>query len=140
MSKKPDNIRHADHPEYKEQVMSQLFGEFIGFLKAKGLTKGKEFDTQIQEVFQCSRKILWIDEFHPDLQITIYLNSIQMFAEFGVVKKESKQVIYRKKIEDLRYKISPDTELELIDGHQEIFKSFFKEFEEQFSKLEKATV
>jgi len=140
MGQKTDGIRHGDHPEYKEQVMSQLFGEFIGFLKSKGLTKGQEFETRIEEVFQCSRKILWIDQYSPELQITVYLNSIQMFCEFGVVKRKNgevtKDVTHRNKIENLRYKISSDTEFELIDSHQEKFNEFFEDFKKHFAVLE----
>lgn len=138
-NKKIKELRHPDHPEYKEQIMSQLFGEFIGFLKTKGLTKGKEFEARIEEIFQCSKKIIWIDEYSPDFQITVYLNSIQMFCEFGVVEKKNgqvtKNVTHRNKIEDLRYKISSDTQIELIDSHQEKFNNFFEDFKKNFDAL-----
>ena len=77
--------RKPDSPTCKDKLMSQLFGEFIGFLKSNGLTQGNEFETRTEEIFECSRKILWIDQYHPTKQITVYLNSLQMFCEFGVV-------------------------------------------------------
>ena len=130
-----NEIRNSDHPENKERVMSQLFGEFIGFVKSKGLSKGTEFATEIQEFFQCSRKILWIDDYSPELQMTIYMNSIQLFCEFGVVDKKTKSVIHRNKLENLRYKISSCTQIELIDSHQEKFELFFTDFKKWFEKL-----
>jgi len=135
--------RKPDDPICKERLMCQLFGEFIGFLKTEGLTLGVEFETRNEEIFQCSRKILWIDECNPKLQITVYLNSLQMFAEFGVVEKQIagfnrvKNVEYRNKIENLRYKISSGTELELIDSHQEKFDEFFADFKTHFAELKK---
>ena len=133
--KKIDGIRNGDHPEYKEKIMSQLFGEFIGFLKAQGLTDDKEFATQIVEIFQCSKKVLWIDEVHPDLQLTVCLNSIEMFAELGIANKKTKVVSHRNKIEGLRYNISPDSFLELTSGSKEKFDSFFSDFKKQFETL-----
>lgn len=139
-----NNTRHPDYPEYKEQVMSTLFGEFVSFLKNKGLTKGKEFEIRIDEFFQCSKKILWIDQYSSDLQITICLNSIQMSCEFGVVKRKdgevTKDVIHRNKIENLRYKISPGTQIELIDSHQIEFDNFFSDFKKHFSILESSAL
>ena len=132
---KIDGIRNGDHPQYKEQIMSQLFGEFIGFLKSEGLTQGKEFETQIKEIFQCSHKIIWIDDLHTDFQITVVFNSIQMSIEFGLVKKDNMEVCHREKIENLRYKISSCTELSLIDPHKEIYDNFFKSFIKHFNTL-----
>ena len=129
--------RHPDSPLHKETIASQLFGEFVGFVKSQGLTKGKEFETQITEIFQCSKKLLWIDRYHPKFQITVYLNSIQMSVEFGVVIKKTKEVIHRNKLEDLRYKISSNTQLELIDPHQKKFDDLFNDFKLQFLDLTK---
>jgi hypothetical protein len=140
MGKKIDDIRHGDYPEYKEQVMSQLFGEFIGFIKAKGLTQDLEFATQIQEIFQCSRKVLWIDRLSQKLQIVVDMNSIHMTCEFGVAKlkngKPTGEVVHRNKIENLRYKISSGTNFELTDGSQERFNAFFEDFKKHFAVLE----
>src|SRR6478736_1338028 len=99
-------IRNGDDPLLKEKIMSQLFGEFIGFLKSKKLTQGKEFEIDIRLMFQCSKKILWLDQYDKKFQITVYLNSISMTAEFGVVEKATKEVIHRNKLENLRYNIS----------------------------------
>lgn len=131
-------VRNPDLPKHKETVMSQLFGQFEGFLVSKGLSKGKEYATRITELFDCSRKILWIDEYHPDLQITICLNSIHMTCEFGLVLKATSEVLHREKLEDLRYLISTGTELELNTGSQAKFNAFFESFKEQFKKLEVA--
>lgn len=133
-------IRHGDYPESKEQIMSQLFGQFEGYCKGKGLTKGLEYETRIQEVFSCSKKILWLDQWHPDYQITVYANSIAMNIEIGVTERKNgkvtKNVIHRNKLENLRYKISSCTNLELIDSHQEKFDALFNDFKYQFDKLE----
>lgn len=135
-----NGIRHGDYPESKEQIMSQLFGQFEGYCKAKNLTKGSEYETRIEEIFSCSRKILWIDQWHPDWQITVCAKSLDMSIEFGVTERKNgkvtKNVIHRNKLENLRYKISSCTNLELIDSHQEKFDEFFKDFKYQFDKLE----
>lgn len=130
-------IRHADLPAHKEKVISQLFGEFIGFVNLKGLKKGKEYETQIKEIFSCSKKVLWIDDYHPELQITIYLNSIQMFVEYGVKNKKTNEMMHRNKIENLRYNISSGSPIELTDGSRKRFDKLFAEFEEFFALLEK---
>jgi len=133
-------IRHGDYPESKEQIMSQLFGQFEGYCKGKGLTKGLEYETRIEEIFQVSKKILWIDQYHPDWQIVVCGKSLDMSIEFGVTERKNgkvtKNVIHRNKLENLRYKISSCTDLELIDSHQEKFDEFFKDFKYQFDKLE----
>ncbi len=128
-------IKKSDDPIHKERIMSQLYGEFIGFLKSKNLILGKEFDVQVQDIFQCSKKVIWVDQLNEDFQITIYLNSIQMFVEYGVVKKKDMEVIHREKIEDLRYKISSCTDCELIDSHQEKFDELFNNFKIEFNKI-----
>ncbi|MCK9273277.1 hypothetical protein M0P65_07095 [Candidatus Gracilibacteria bacterium] len=127
--------RGPDDPICKEKLISQLFGEFIGYVKSKGLLKGKEFETKNEEIFQCSRKFLWIDQYDPKYQITVVLNSIQLSIEFGVVIRNTKEVIHRKKIENLRYKISTKTELELIESSQEKFDDLFNDFKNEFNKL-----
>lgn len=136
--KKLDGIRNGDHPEYKEKIISQLFGEFIGFVKAQGLTSDKEFATQISEFFQCSKKVMWIDELNPKLQLVVYLNSLEMFAELGLSNKTTKEVLYRNKIEGLRYNISEGSLLALTDGSQQNFNEFFEDFKVNFKKLKQA--
>lgn len=128
-------IRKPDDPILKEKIISELFGEFVGFLKGKNLTKGKEFEFQIHEIFQCSKKILWLDEFNEKWQITVYLNSIMMSAQFGVVEKATKTVTYRNKLENLRYNISTGSKLQLTPGSSEKFEAFFKDFVKHFEKL-----
>jgi hypothetical protein len=133
-------IRQGDLPQSKEQITSQLFGQFEGYCKGKGLTKGSEYETRIEEIFQCSTKILWLDQWHPDWQITVYAKSLDMSIGFGVVKKKdgkvTKDVTHRNELKDLRYKISSCTDLELIDSHQEKFDEMFKDFKYQFDKIE----
>lgn len=128
-------IRNPDDPGLKEKIMSELFGEFIGFLKSKNLSKGKEFEFKIQEIFQCSKKVLWIDQYSDKFQMTVYLNSIQMFCEFGVVEKATKTVTYRNKIENLRYNISTGSLLQLSDGSAKKFEDFFKDFVKHFEEI-----
>lgn len=136
-------IRNGDHPDLKDRVMSQLFGEFIGFLKAKGLTDNEEYATQTVDIAfgECKKRVIWIDEVNPNWQLVVYLNSHMMFVEMGLCKrkdgKATKEVVLRRKIEDLRYNISPGTELCLIDSHQKKFDELFDEFKREFAKLKK---
>ena len=132
---KIQNIRNPDSPEYKDKIMAQLYGEFIGFLKEQGLTKGVEFESKTTEIFQCSKRIIWIDELNPDTKINILLNSISMNIEFATIKKEGNEVQHRNKLENLRFKISSDTDLELINGHQGKFDDFFDDFKNEFLKI-----
>lgn len=135
MGKKVEGIRNGDHPEYKEKIMSQLFGEIIGFLKTQGLTPEKEYATQISEIFQCSKKVVWVDEFHPQKQLVIYFDSLHMLAELGVSIKETKEVLYRNKIEGLRYQISSGTDVALTEGSQEKYDALFTDFKKYFETL-----
>ena len=128
-------MRHPDNPIDKEKTITQLFGEFIGFIKSKGLTRGKEFEINIKEIFQCSIRMIWIDQYHPSRKITIAFNSIQMFIEFGLL--ENNEIIYRKKIDNLRYKISEGEQVELIDSHQKLFDNFFEDFKNKFYELKR---
>ena len=130
-------IRHGDLPQYKESVIAQLYGEFLGFLKERGLTKGKEFEGTIQECFSCSKRCIhiWDNDEERDLQIVVYLCSTQFMLEFGVANKKTKEVIHRNKLENLRYKISSGEEVELIDSHQEKFRLFFEDFKKWFEKI-----
>jgi hypothetical protein len=132
-------IRHADNPIFKERIMSQLFGEFVSFLKEKGLVEGQEFETAVKEIFQSTTKIIWIDRLDNDFQLTVVLRSIEFSLELGFVKKEKdgqpKEVLHRNKLENLRYNISPGSRLELIDSHLEKYKEFFEDFKKHFAKL-----
>jgi hypothetical protein len=132
---KNDSIRNADHPEYKEKIMSQLFGEVIGFLKAQGLTPDKEYATQVAEVFQCSKKVVWVDELHSEKQLVICFDSLHMIAELGVAIKKTKEVLHRNKIENLRYQISPGTDIILTEGSQAKYNALFTDFKAQFESL-----
>ncbi len=131
------SIRNGDDPLLKEKIMSQLFGEFIGFLKSKNLSQGNEYEFDIRLMFQCSKKVLWIDQYDEKLQITVYLNSITMTAEFGVVEKETKNVLHRNKLENLRYNISTGSNLQLTDGSSKKYEEFFKDFVKHFETLKK---
>jgi len=132
-----EDIRHADLPRYKEAVMSTLFGECVGWLKAQGLTAGKEFDTANKPILQCSKKVIWIDQLNPVRQIVLWFNSISMEAEFGVADKstEPKTVLYRNKLTDLRYNISTGSEPNLTKGSRQRFDEFFADFAAQFKTL-----
>ena len=134
-------IRHADDPRKKDAVMAQCFDKFVKFVEGKGLTKGKEFEYRTEEIFQCSKRILWLDQYHPDWQITACANSISLSVGFGVVKRKdgkvTKDVTHRNELKDLRYKISSCTYLELIDSHQQKFEELFDDFKKHFEKLEK---
>ena len=133
MSDNLNTIRHPDLPHYKESVMSNVFGRFLGFLKAQGLTKGKEYDTQVQQIFEVSTKVLWIDEVNPTHQITVVVKSLDMSVEFGYKTKE--EVLYRNKLEGLRYQIGTETELELTEGSQKKLDEFFEDFKTYYAKL-----
>ena len=102
-------MRNPDLPKYKEQICSQLFGQFIGYADSKGLTKGKEYETAIKPIADCSRKVLWIDELHPKKNIVVSINSVDVTVEYGIAAKEEGQpnkTIHRMKIENMRYNIS----------------------------------
>ena len=130
-------IRSTDNPKYKESVIAQLHGEFLGFLNARGLTKGDEYESQTHEILSCSKRYIHI--FDQDkmrrCQLVVVLNSIAFSVEFGVYDKKAKKVLYRNKLENLRYKISTDTEIELIDSHQVKFREFFDDFKGKFEEI-----
>jgi hypothetical protein len=107
----------------------------IGWLNAQGLTKGQEFEARSQDVLQCSRKVIWIDEINPERQITWVFNSIRMMIEFAVVNKADKAILHRETLDNLRYRISTGSEIDLTDGAQAQFASLFASFETKFGEL-----
>lgn len=128
-------IRHGDLPRHKEAVMSQLFGEMIGWLQTQGITKGEEFETHNQGILQCSRKYIWVDQFHPDKGMTFSFGSIGMDLTLGVYKKPNKEILVKEELKNLRYKISTGTSVELIDSHRSKVNSFFDIFKREFLAL-----
>lgn len=125
--------RNNDKPQHKETVISQLFGEFVGFLKEKGFTKGKEYETKVSQIFECSRQFIWVDDVHPLNKINIILNSIDMTIEFAVLnKKRGGEIIHHEKLPDLRYNVSSGTDIALIPAHQAKFDDLFKSFKRYF--------
>lgn len=129
--------RISDDPRVKESIIAQMYGEFLGFLKEKGLEDGKEFKGTIQECFSCSKRYIhiWDMDETRDFQLVVYLCSTQFSLQFGICNKKTKEVTYRNKLENLRYKISNATEFELIDSHQDKFKLFFEDFKIKFNEL-----
>jgi len=130
-----EDIRPADLPRHKEAVMCRLFGEVLGWLQAQGLTKGKEFEAQSQDVLQCSKKVIWIDQVSASQQITWVFNSIRMMVEYGVVRKEDREVLHRETLEELRYQISTGTEIDLTAGSRERFDGLFASFRAKFQEM-----
>lgn len=130
--------RTTDNPRYKESVIAELHGKFLGFLDSKGLTKGEEYESQTKECFSCSQRYIhiWDYDTSRDCQIVVYLCSTQFMLEFGVYNKKKKKVIYRNKLENLRYKISYGTTPELIESHEKKFNLFFEDFKNKFNELE----
>ena len=128
------NEKVPDLPRHKEALISQLFGEFIGFLKAQNLTDGVEFAHQTKPILQCSLKVIWIDKLSETHRITIALKSLDCLVEYAVLTQD-KNILKRKTIKDLRYKLSSGSQLELIDVHQKQFDELFAEFKEDFQKL-----
>lgn len=127
--------RKGDEPRHKEAVISRLFGEFVGFLKANGLTDGEQFATQTVPIMQCSRKVIWIDQLSKTHSITVHLCSLSCLVEYGILTKDKKRIKPDVKIDNLRYKLSSGTEIELIDKHQELFDGLFEQFKQDFEKL-----
>lgn len=129
-------MRNGDDPKIKDSVMAQLFGEVIGWLKSEGLTDEKEFATQTIPKFDCSTRSIWIDGIHPKNQIVIAFHSIGMDVEYGISVKGTRDVLYRKKIENLRYKISSGTQKgALTDGSQKKYDDLILEVKEKFEEL-----
>jgi len=134
-----NDIRNPDSPRFKESIIAELHGKFLGFIDSQGLTKGKEYESQTQEIFQCSKRVIHIfdQDKSKDCQIVVHLLSTQFMLEFGIYNKVKKEVVYRNKLENLRYKISPGTKAELIDSHQEKFDLLFEDFKNKLQELEK---
>lgn len=132
-----DNIRHPDLPRWKESIIAELHGKFLGFIDAQGLIKGNEYESKTQEILQCSKRHIWVwdNDSSIDCQIVVCLNSIAFSVELGIYNKKEKKVIHRNKLENLRYKISNGTKPELTEGSQEKFDVLFNEFKDWFNKL-----
>ncbi len=131
------NLRTPDDPRFKEPIIAELYSKFITYLEEQGLTKGKEFEGKVNQVFSCSQRYIHIfdqDE-SRDHQLVVYLCSTQFSLEFGIYNKKEKKVVYRRKLENLRYKISDFTEIELIDSHKNKFQEFFEDFKDKFKQL-----
>ncbi len=128
--------RMADDPRVKESIIAQLYGEFLGFLKSKGLTDGKEFKGTIKPCFSCSKRYIhiWDMDESRDEQLVVYLCSTQFMLQFGIGNKKTKKTTYKNTLENLRYKISNATDFELINSHQEKFKEFFEDFKSKFNE------
>ena len=130
------NGRSGDDPRFKEPVIAELYGKFIGYIEEKGLTSGKEFKGTTQDCFSCSKRYIhiWDNDDSKDCQIVVFLCSTQFRIEFGVYNKKTKEVTYRNKLDNLRYKISDGEQVELIDSHQEKFNEYFKDFKNKFNE------
>lgn len=124
-----------DDPVLKERLMSQYFGEIVGFLKEEGLCKGNEYDTAVEEFFETTRKIIWIDEMDADTQINVLLNSLGLDFDFAVINKKSKEIVYRNRLENLRYRISDGEPLALIENHEEDQKAWWSDFKSKFFEV-----
>jgi hypothetical protein len=129
--------RHGDDPQTKESIIASLYGEFIGYIKSMGLEDGKEFKGTVQPCFSCSKRYIhvWDMDKSMDKQLVVYLCSTQMNIQFGVADKKQNKTIYKKELNNLRYKISNATDFELIDSHQDKFKEFFEDFKIKFNEL-----
>ena len=128
--------RNADDPQTKESIIAGLYGEFLGYIKSKGLTDGKEFKGTVQPCFSCSKRYIhiWDMDDKIDNQIVVYLCSTSMKIQFGIGNKKTKETTYKNTLENLRYKISNASDFELIDSHQEKFKEFFEDFKSKFNE------
>ena len=131
------NPRNGDDPRFKEPLIAELYGKFIGYIEEKGLVKGKEFEGTVQDCFSCSKRYIhiWDQDESKDYQIVVYLCSTQFRIEFGICKKKTKEVTYRNKLDNLRYKISNGEQAELIDSHQDKFNKYFEDFKTKFDAL-----
>lgn len=129
--------RHGDSPQIKESIIASLYGEFLGYIKSKGLTDGKEFKGTVQPCFSCSKRYIhiWDMDESRNKQLVVYLCSTQMNIQFGIADKKANKTIYKNELNNLRYKISNATDFELIDSHQEKFNEFFENFKAKFDAL-----
>lgn len=129
--------RNTDDPQTKESIIASLYGEFIGYIKSKGLTDGEEFKGTIHPCFSCSKRYIhiWDMDESRKFQLVVFLNSGQMNVQFGIADKEKNKTIYKKELNNLRYKISNATDLELIDSHKEKFRDFFEDFKSKLNML-----
>lgn len=130
--------RGADRPIHKETVCSELFGRFIAIAEMAGLKKGKEYETAVKPILECSTKILWLDQVSEKLQATVVIKSVDCSVEYGVVEKATKNVLHRAKLEGLRYKISAGTSIEWTEGSRAKIDALITEFNEWFGKIKAA--
>ena len=126
--------RNPDSPILKERLGGLLFGQILGILDSKGLVRNKDYDCVIREMFQCSTKILYV-EVNPIYQFTLYINTIDLSMEFGILNKETNEVPYRNKLSNLRYKISEGEDLELIDSHQVKWEEWVSDFKTKLNGI-----
>lgn len=131
--------RHGDSPQIKESIIASLYGEFLGYIKSKGLIDGREFIGTVQPCFSCSKRYIhvWDMDDSKDKQLVVYLCSTQMNVQFGIADKKENKTIYKNELNNIRYKISNATDFELIDSHQEKFDKLFEDFKTKFDALQK---
>lgn len=129
--------RKLDDPVLKERLMSQYFGEILGFLIEQGFKKGNEYDSDTIEFFETSKKVIWIDEMDADTQINVVLDSLGLDFDFAVINKKSKEIVYRNRLENLRYRISDGEPLALIENHEENQKAWWSDFKSKFFEVRK---
>lgn len=133
-------MRHPDSPKYKEPLCSQLFGQALGIVQGFGWTRGQQFEYRSRPILDCSQKILWLDQADPQYQMTLSIKSTDCSLEFGVVRKIDKEVLYRKKVESLRYKISEADSPELTPKSTKAADDFLADFSHWGTALRDGTI
>lgn len=133
-------MREPDNPTIKDAIMAELHGEVKGYLKAQGYKEEKDFATGKKEIFQCSKRIFWVDRIHPEKQVVIVHDSLNMAVEYGLSyrndpPKGEQKVIKRKKIEGLRCNISDGTKQCLTGGSQKGYNEFLEEVKKEIESL-----
>lgn len=128
-------MRQLDLPKHKETVSSEIFGTFIGIVNSFGFEKEKDYATIVKPVLDCSNKVLFLDEINNDYQLNVVVKSFDMSVEVAYFNKETKEVLFREKLNGLRYNLSDNTSLELTSGSQNKFNVFLDGFNFWLEKL-----
>lgn len=129
----------TDDPATKEATISTLYGYFISFLEEKGMKDGNEFAGTINKILSCSKRYIHIYDMDKsrNSQMVVYMDSCQMFIQFGIGSKNPKKTLYKNELENLRYQMSSGGSPELIDPHKDKFRMFFEDFKIKFEELVK---
>jgi hypothetical protein len=72
---------------------------------------------------------------HPTKGMTLSFGSIGMDVTFGIYVRGSKEILLKRELKNLRYKISTGTNIELTDGSRAKVDRLLDEFKREFRQL-----